>query len=79
MVKYNPIGYSALIELFDLKVLPYYRVSRISNQSKTQIQRLGDQDIHNYAKSYALKKPDDPILNIIEIYLIKTDSLGNVY
>ncbi len=61
-MSYHSIGYSAIIEQFNLSVMPHYRQSYISlnNQRYTRIDNVS-QETHVYPKSYALKNPQNPI------------------
>lgn len=55
-----PVGYQAMIQQFDLKVAPHYRASYVKLQGAAENKMLGDQQIHDYPKNYALKNPSDP-------------------
>jgi len=62
--KLQPIGYQALINLFNLQVVPHYRSSYVSLTGAKRMNKEGDREIHIYPKSYQLSEPNDSFLNL---------------
>ena len=60
----QPIGYQALIKLYNLRVVPHYRASYISFTGGKQFYIKNNQEIHIYPKDYQLARPEDPFLNL---------------
>lgn len=69
------IGYSALVEQYDLKIIPHYRASYVRMQGQGQVRAKEDHlEIHIYPKSYALKNPSDPFAQLE--FALKHDGLN---
>ena len=60
----NLVGYAALIEKYNLNVIPHYRISLISSQSKREILINNGHEKHIYSKKYALKDHEDVFLQL---------------
>lgn len=58
-----PIGYQAIIEQLDLKVIPHFRQSYLA-QGRSQTLKENHHEIHIYPKTYALKRQDDLLENL---------------
>lgn len=60
-MNHEPIGYSAIIEQFNLSVIPHYRQSYVSSNSQ-RYTHINDkhQETHIYPKKYAVKDPKNP-------------------
>ena len=54
------VGYQALIERFQLNPIPHYRVSYIRLKGRPKTVLHNNVEVHEYFKSYALERPDDP-------------------
>lgn len=67
------IGYQALVEFYNLSVIPHYRRSYITAQ-RASIQIDNNQEIHLYQKSYALKDPKN-VFSQLE-FAIKYDGIN---
>lgn len=50
-----PVGYAAIIEQFNLSVIPPYRLSYVTAQGRGQTQIHDHQETHIYPKNYAVK------------------------
>lgn len=60
----RPIGYNALIKLFNLSVIPHFRSSYVTTHGRGFIRIDNHQETHIYPKSYELKDPDNPLSQI---------------
>ncbi len=60
----QPIGYQALITIFNLQVIPHYRASYVSLTGGKRMYTEHGQEIHIYPKDYQLAQPNDPFLNL---------------
>lgn len=63
-LKQYPVGYQALINLFNLNVIPHYRASYISLTGAKRTSIENNQEIFIYPKEYALSDPTDPFLHL---------------
>lgn len=53
------VGYSALINQFNLSVIAHFRESYIAPSGRSYVHIEDNREIHVYQKTYALKNPDD--------------------
>lgn len=70
----TPVGYAALLELFNIKALPHYRSSYILNHGTPHIERINYEETHYYPRKYFLKDFQNP-LNHIE-FALKYDGVN---
>lgn len=59
-----PVGYQALVNHFNLQVIPHYRASYVSLTGAKRSYTEPDQQVYIYPKEYALSEPVDPFLNL---------------
>lgn len=74
MANYIPVGYTALIERFNLSVLEHYRKSFIAPKGRGSVHIENNREIHIYQKTYALKDPEN-IFEQLE-FAIKHDGIN---
>lgn len=68
-----PVGYQELIERFDLRVVPHYRASYVSQKGQRKmLKESSGQEKHIYSKSYA---PGDAPLSHLE-FALKYDGIN---
>jgi len=58
------IGYTALVDRYDLKVIPHYRSSYLAPKGRGYTEITNHHETHVYPKSYALANPDDPLAHL---------------
>jgi Fic/DOC family len=68
------VGYQALIERFQLTVMPHYRASFITDHSKVTVTVTNGYEEHAYSKHYALKDPADVFAQLE--FALKHDGLN---
>lgn len=61
---FSPIGYQALISLFNLQVIAPRRISYVSATGAKRILLEEEQELHIYPKDYQLSEPDNPLLHL---------------
>ena len=59
-----PVGYQALVNHFNLQVIPHFRASYVSLTGAKRTYTQLNQDVYIYPKEYALSDPTDPFLNL---------------
>lgn len=69
----KPVGYKALIKLFDLSVIPHYRTSYVAMHGRAQVRYENYHEIHILTKHYKLA--DDSVCNHIE-FALKYDGVN---
>jgi len=70
----EPIGYSALIERYDIKAISHYRSSYIAFHGRARVILENHQEIHLYTKGYRLNDPNDPMQQLE--FSIKYDGIN---
>ena len=70
----RPIGYLALIELFQLKVIPHFRYSYVTPKGSRQIIKDNHYEQHIYPRSYAPRDENNPFLQLE--FAIKYDGIN---
>lgn len=55
------VGYRALLEIFNIKLLPHYRWSYVTHRGQRQTITENYHETHIYPKGYALKDPSNPL------------------
>lgn len=69
-----PVGYSALIKLYNLSVIPPYRLSYIALEGRGQIYGQDHQETHIYPKNYAVKNAKNPFHHLA--FALKYDGVN---
>lgn len=59
-----PVGYSALIEMFDLTVMPYFKESYIIAKGTPRIERTEGREVQFYSKNYLRDDLSNPFTHI---------------
>jgi len=70
----EPIGYSALIEHYDIKTIPHNRSSYIALHGRARIILENNREIHLYTKGYRLNDPQDSLQQLE--FAIKYDGVN---
>lgn len=70
----TPVGYLALIQDYDLKVIPHFRQSYIASRGRGQTKIHDQREQHIYPKTYALKDPSSPFEQLE--FALKYDGLN---
>ena len=60
----EPLGYQALIDLYNLQVIPHYRASYVSMTGGRRTYTEKGQEIHIYPKDYQIAQPEDPLFHL---------------
>ncbi len=69
---YKPLGYQALIERLELKVMPHYRLSYLAPKGQARTEIVEGKECHIYPKGYATK---DSVIADLE-FALKYDGVN---